>query len=523
MYPGSRANDSIDGDLWLNLGGGISTDSVPVGSYTFSTIIHELGHALGLSHPGDYNAEPGVSITYDNSSQFLQDSNQYSVMSYFDASATGGYAPVDDTGDVSTPLLFDVYQMQKKYGINLTTRTDNTTYGFGSTAGSVYDFTTNTAPLLCIWDAGGTDTLNCSGYSENATIVLIQGTFSSIGGLIDNVSIALNTVIENAVGGSGTNLIIGNNIDNILVGGSNNDTLKGGLGNDTMIGEAGNDTYYVDSLSDVVTEAANAGTETIITTLNIYSISALTNIENLSYTGTGNTALTGNASVNILTGRTGNDTLNGDLGNDTMIGGAGNDTYYVDSLSDVVTEASNAGNDTIITTLNTYSISALTNIENLSYTGIANAALTGNASVNILTGSSGNDTLKGGLGNDILTGGTGSDYFVFKTTPHNTRNLDTITDFVHGTDKIEFSKAVFSKITTVAGTGNSNVLAANEFVSNSSATHGTTATSHVIYNTTSGVVYYDTDGNGPGAAVKVAIIGTSIHQTLAATDFFITS
>ncbi|MEY3288508.1 MAG: hypothetical protein RLZZ419_750 [Pseudomonadota bacterium] len=342
-YPGSSAVDSIDSDLWLNLGGGVSTDSVPIGSWTFSTIIHELGHALGLSHPGDYNAAPGVAITYDNNAQFLQDSNQYSVMSYFSASATGGSYPVGDTGDVSTPLLFDVYEMQKMYGANLTTRTDNTVYGFGSTAGSVFDFTTNTAPLLCIWDAGGTDTLDCSGYSENETIDLIQGAFSSIGGLINNVSIALNAVIENAVGGSGVNFIMGNNSDNNLMGGINNDTINGGDGNDTisggegddiMDGGAGNDTFYVDASGDIVTEALNAGTDTIITTLNSYSINALTNIENLSYSGSNNATVTGNTLANILTGSTGNDTLNGGAGNDTMIGGAGNDVITGGTGSD---------------------------------------------------------------------------------------------------------------------------------------------------------------------------------------------
>ena len=127
----------------------------------------------------------------------------------------------------------------------------------------------------------------------------------------------------------------------------------------------------------------------------------------------------------------------------------------------------------------------------------------------------------GGLGNDTLTGGAGSDYFVFNTTPNTSSNKDTITDFVSGTDKLEFSKAVFAGIATAAGTGNGAALTANEFVSSTTATAGTTATSHFIYNSTSGVLYYDADANGAGASVQVALIGTTTHATLVATDFLV--
>ena len=230
LYPGSTVASSSSGDVWLNTANGISQTNANVGTYTFQTILHELGHAIGLSHPGDYNATPGVTFSYANSAQFLQDSEQYSVMSYFGATSTGGAIP---TNDIGSPLMLDILALQNIYGANMATRTGDTTYGFGSNAGSPYAFASNSAPQFCIWDAGGIDTLNCSSYSQNQTINLGAGTFSDIGGYKANISIAMNVTIENAVGGSGDDIITGNSADNVLTGNGGNDTLIGGGGVDT--------------------------------------------------------------------------------------------------------------------------------------------------------------------------------------------------------------------------------------------------------------------------------------------------
>jgi hypothetical protein len=152
-------------------------------------------------------------------------------MSYFDEANTGGNLG----GYPDTPMLFDVYASQQIYGADMTTRTGNTIYGFGSNAGAAYNFSTNSAPGLCIWDAGGTDILDCSGFTQNQLINLTEGVFSNIGSLIGNVSIALGAVIENAVGGSGADTINGNSADNILTGKAGNDTISGGLGNDRAV------------------------------------------------------------------------------------------------------------------------------------------------------------------------------------------------------------------------------------------------------------------------------------------------
>ena len=153
--------------------------------------------------------------------------------------------------------------------------------------------------------------------------------------------------------------------------------------------------------------------------------------------------------------------------------------------------------------------------------GDANDILIGRSGKDVLIGGLGNDRLIGGFGNDILTGGSGKDYFVFNTTPNSKSNIDTITDFVSGTDKLQFSKTIFSALSTGVGTGNGKTLPASEFVSDPIATQGTTATSHLIYNSTSGGLYYDADANGSGAAVEVAILGTVTHPALVTSDFLI--
>jgi Ca2+-binding RTX toxin-like protein len=236
-----------------------------------------------------------------------------------------------------------------------------------------------------------------------------QGT-DEIRTTLTSYSIAALANIENLTFvGLGNFTGTGNTSANSITGGTGNDTLNGGTGADTMVGGAGNDVYTVDNASDVVTELAGGGTDEIRTTLTTYSIAALANVENLTFIGAGNFTGTGNTAANSITGGTGNDTLNGGAGADTMVGGSGNDVYTVDNASDVVTELAGGGTDEIRTTLTTYSIAALANVENLTFTGAGNFTGTGNTAANSITGGTGNDTLSGSDGNDTLIGGTGAD------------------------------------------------------------------------------------------------------------------
>lgn len=238
-YPDNTNPGSVSGDLWLN-DKYVGTDDLPLGSYSYFVFLHELGHAMGLAHPGDYNAAPGVVFSYENSTQFVEDTQQYSVMSYFNARHTAPDAP---KVYAQTLMLYDIYALQQMYGVNHNTRTGDTSYGFNATEGGAYDFTVNTKPLMCIWDGGGTDTLDLSGFDKDQRITLHDGVFSDVGGWTGNLSIAVGAVIENAIGGSENDAITGNAADNILKGGKGSDTLAGETGDDRLVGGGGADSF----------------------------------------------------------------------------------------------------------------------------------------------------------------------------------------------------------------------------------------------------------------------------------------
>jgi Ca2+-binding RTX toxin-like protein len=261
-----------------------------------------------------------------------------------------------------------------------------------------------------VLDGGtGNDAMNGAAGNDTYFVDSTLDTIADSAG-IDTVKTTLNTfalaaALENlSFIGAGNFIGTGNAANNVITGGAGNDTLSGaggddtlngGAGNDSLAGGAGNDTYVVDSVGDVVTEAAAAGTDTVQTSLNSYTLGA--NVENLSFTGTGSFNGTGNALANIITGGAGPDTLTG-LG--------GNDTYISDS-SDNVVEAVGGGTDTVQTASASYTLSA--NVENLTFTGTGNFSGTGNDLANVITGGAGNDTLSGGAGNDALNGGAGND------------------------------------------------------------------------------------------------------------------
>lgn len=280
---------------------------------------------------------------------------------------------------------------------------------------------------------------------------------------INGTGNALNNTIT---GNSGNNALYGMDGDDVLIGGAGNDLLHGDSGADTMAGGRGDDAYVVDSLSDVVSELADEGTDTVYTGLS-YILGQ--NVENLTLTGTDAAAgtgnvldnvITGNAADNTLTGLAGNDTLDGGLGADAMLGGIGDDTYVVDDAEDVVTENTGEGTDTVRSSI-TYTL--IGNVENLTLTGSAaidgignelDNIITGNAEANALTALEGGDFLDGGLGADTLIGGTGNDTYVVDDAGD-----VTVEQAGEGTDTVRssFSYALGDNLENLTLTGGTNI------------------------------------------------------------------
>ena len=232
------------GSVWTNpsYNSGTSSLTSPVmGEWGFKAFLHETGHALGLDHPGNYSG----SASYQTSAWYRQDTSMYTVMSYFDGSETGAdwIAGNDHHYFPQTPMMHDILALQAIYGKEFHTRSGNTVYGFHANADKdVYDFSDNPHPVLCIWDGGGNDTLDLSGYASSSRIDLRAGSFSDCDQMTKNISIAIGAIIENAIGGAGRDQIRGNASGNQLQGNGSSDVIDGSSGSDTISGGSGNDT-----------------------------------------------------------------------------------------------------------------------------------------------------------------------------------------------------------------------------------------------------------------------------------------
>lgn len=254
----------------------------------------------------------------------------------------------------------------------------------------------------------------------------------------------------------------------------------------------------------------------------------------------GNDLLSGWAGNDSIAGGEGNDSLDGGAGADWMAGGVGNDVFVVDDAGDCVVELAGQGIDLVKTSLG-YSLvdtdgagSNGANVEKITLLGTQAINATGNALGNVLTGNAaanilkglagkdtllgnaGNDKLYGGGGNDVLTGGAGADKFVFDTVRNASTNLDVITDFSAGTDKIVLDDDFYHP--GFAGTASGVALKPEAFCIAGVAQD---AGDRIIYDQTTGALYYDADGSGPVAQVQFVLLGISSHPVISATDFLI--
>ena len=402
------------GQVVINVGSDWSNGASDIDSYTFQTYLHEVGHALGLGHSGAYNAGGGVPITYEDSRLYNQDYWTMTLMSYFPQSVAG-------TGDyrfVLTPQEADIIAIQSLYGANTTTRGGDTTYGFNSTeAGSVYDFSVfSTPPAITIYDTGGVDTIDLSGYSGDQMVTLEAGVRSDIGGspgggvLSGILNIMGGSVIENLIGGSGNDLLTGNGADNVIEGGDGNDALIGGAGHDTLDGGSGTNSLFGGDGNDILvmrgagdTIDGGAGLDRVqfvnatdqnvtFNLINGFVISDLGRFAMTSIEGAVGTAFddifVGSAAVNFIDGGAGVDRINGGDGGDVLRGGTGDDIVNGQEGDDTLRGQEGA---------------------DLLNGGIGDDVLDGGLGSDRLIGAAGADTLQGGDGDDVLFGDNGDD------------------------------------------------------------------------------------------------------------------
>lgn len=380
------------------------------GGYVWQTMIHEFGHILGLGHAGSYDAAQGD----DTPQQGAYDNRAWTIMSYIDAgdwhypqsNLPAGGIDWGQEGDIlsgiydgvpTTWMPLDIVAAQRLYGVATDSplASGGQVFGFHSNiAGNIhdfFDFTVNTQPVITIWDGGAHNTLDVSGFSAASDISLDAGSFSSVGGLTNNVAIAFGTRIESAIGGSGNDTIHGNDLSDVLMGGGGQDDIVGGAGNDhiygnVLTGVAGitDGADHIDVGGGMNYANGNAGNDTIVG-------------------GDGPNRLLGGQGDDHITAGNGANAINGNLGNDVLVAGNGNDTVRGGQGDDVIRVGS--GND-------------------------------------VLMGDLGNDTLYAGTGHDVMTGGGGADYFDFGARP-GSAVISEVTDFdAAGGDRISTGTAI---------------------------------------------------------------------------------
>ncbi|MER8460882.1 calcium-binding protein [Mesorhizobium sp. M1300] len=320
------------------------------------------------------------------------------------------------------------------------------------------------------------------------------------------------TTAINLTGNGFTHTIVGNAGINIITGGGGANIINGGGGADKMVGYGGNDTYYVDNAGDRVVEAVGGGADKVLTAVS-HTLSAGSEIEILATTRLAATTaidLTGNEFAQTIQGNAGVNVLNGGGGADTMVGYLGNDTYYVDNVGDKVVEVAGGGTDKVLASVS-HALSAGSQIELLATstpTGTTAINLTGNAFAQTIQGNAGANVINGLGGADILTGNGGNDAFVFNNAL-GAGNIDRVTDFSTLQDKIHLDDAVFAGLKL--GSLSSDAFFAGTGAHDSS--------DHIIYNSSTGALSFDSDGIGGAAQIQFATLSPGL--SLAAGSFLV--
>jgi len=422
----STAGD-VAGDVWFSYRYGDYENPV-AGDYAYYTFLHEIGHAVGLNHPHDGEVYGTVSAKYDNMN--------YTVMTYRSYEGMGIEAPFhnEDFGYPQTYMLLDIAALQFMYGADFTFNAGNTTYTWSPFGGEFYINGTLTLDpgankiFMTLWDGGGIDTYSFWQYNTAVKVDLEPGAWTittaqqrvnlgdghSADGNIANAWLYqgdTRSLIENAEGGSGDDILMGNQAANTLRGSEGNDTLDGRTGADLMIGGNGNDIYYIDNAGDEAWEPVGYGDfDKVFVSLATYRLND--NVELMTGTAAMSQTLTGNASNNTIEAVSNwGHRLDGGAGADILRGGQGNDIFVIDNAGDQV--FGGGGTDTIESSISyTLTYTASNGAGTLILTGTAAINGTGHEYLNSLVGNDAANILDGGAGDDWLEGRGGDDTYI---------------------------------------------------------------------------------------------------------------
>jgi hypothetical protein len=242
------------------------------GGYPIESLLHEEGHALGLGHAGPYDG----SVNPAKQQFSAYDNRLWSIMSYIDPNTGGAeyYSQYTAKGNfggnyATTPRPADILAIQELYGVPTSTPlSGGQVFGFNTNiTGAIepfYDFTKNTNPVVTIWDKGGDNTLDLSGFGGGANVNLNPGSFSSTNGMTDNIAIAYGTSVDTLVCTDGGTTVTCNNAGDTVYTGSGDDVIKGGSGSDTAVFSGNYSSYTITHGSGgTITVSGGGSTDTL--------------------------------------------------------------------------------------------------------------------------------------------------------------------------------------------------------------------------------------------------------------------
>ena len=372
---------------WTDLGS-ITADH----GYDVNTVVHEMGHVLGLGHGGPYNGS--VDPSTDQFGPY--DNRQWSVMSYIypddpsakysASSAVPGTTWTDAFGDdynSATPMPLDIAAVQQMYGVPAgSALSGGQTFGFNcdvtDASRELFDFTQDTTPVVTLWDSGGYNTLDLSGYSNASVIDLNPGGFSSCGGLVNNVGIAYGSKIDNAVGGAG---------DDTFVLNAFGDSVDGRGGVNTVVLQGTEAQYAFAQVAGYLTVTPGSGS--------LGGTDHLTNIQDLTFAGSGVTIATASLTATAVPTPTPVPTPTGNfeyVDQATNLSGADGGQAYTGPVSYLQTQFIWPGADSVAITAT-----------------VPNVFLKGGPADDALAVTSGSNVLDGGTGSNFLNGAMGTD------------------------------------------------------------------------------------------------------------------